>query len=115
MTYPRRRGGGLMLLAGLLGLAIAAYFYFVPGFNLDGELGVQLAMFGAAMMVLGALVVMAVRGGFVAGLFLFLLLLDIIGTGVCAYFLESMLLMATMALAAVGWIMRVTARGVVTP
>jgi hypothetical protein len=114
MTYPRRRGGGLMLLAGLITLAIATYFYLVPGFNLDGEMGVQFVIFGAAMMVFGALVVMFFRGGFVATLFLFLLLLDIIGTTVCAYFLESILLMAAMALAAVGWIIRVGSRGVVT-
>ena len=114
MTYPRRRGGGLMLLAGLITVAIAAYFYLVPGFNLDGEMGVQFVIFGGAMMVIGALVVMFVRGGFWAGLFLFLLLVDIIGTGICAYFLESILLMTAMVLAAAGWIARVIPRGVDT-
>jgi hypothetical protein len=65
-------------------------------------------------MVFGALMVMFFRGGFIAALFLFLLLLDIIGIAVCAYFLESILLMAAMALAAVGWVIRVVSRGVVT-
>ncbi len=115
MTYPWRRGGSLMVLAGLLAVAIATYFYVVPGFNLDGEMGVQFVIFGAVMMVIGALVVMLIRGDFIAGLFLFLLLLDIVGTGICAYFLESILLMATMALAAVGWIMRAIPCGATTP
>jgi hypothetical protein len=107
-----RKGAGLMLLAGVIAAAIACYFYFVPGWNLDGEMGVAWVIFGAVMMVLGALVVMVARRGFIAGLFLFLLLLDIIGTGICSWFLDSIGLMAMMALAAIGWIVRVTARGV---
>ncbi len=41
--------------------------------------------------------------GFIASILVALVLLDIIGTGLCAWFLETPLLMAAMALAALGW------------
>ena len=46
--------------------------------------------------------------GVIAGIFLFLLLLDVLGTGFAAYMLESQIIMAAMAIAALGWILRIT-------
>lgn len=105
------RGAGLMLLAGVLGAAAGIYdFYNVAG-GIDGTGGVELVIASCLLMVFGALMVLLLGRGLVAGIFLLLLLLDVIGTGVAAYFLESGLIMAAMALAALGWIVHMNMRG----
>jgi hypothetical protein len=64
---------------------------------------------GAAgvLMLLAALALTRLARGAVAVTLSLLILLDIIGTAVAGYFLESMVLMAAMALALVGWLLRV--------
>ena len=105
------RGAGLMLLAGGLGAAAGIYdFYNVAG-GIDGTGGVELVIASCLLMVFGALMVAVLGRGLLAGIFLLLLLLDVIGTGVAAYFLESGLIMAAMVLAALGWILHMNARG----
>ncbi len=104
-----KSGSGLMLLAGAFGAAAAYYDYTTVATGLDGTGGVELVGASCLLMVLGALVVMVARG-FIAGLFMLLLLLDVIGTGVAAYFLESGMIMGAMALAALGWLLRFSGR-----
>lgn len=105
------RGAGLMLLAGALGAAAGIYdFYNVAG-GIDGTGGVELVIASCLLMVFGALMAAVLGRGLVAGIFLLLLLLDVIGTGVAAYFLESGLIMAAMVLAALGWIIHMNMRG----
>jgi hypothetical protein len=104
-------GGGLMVLAGALGLVVGLRDYYSVATGIDGTGGVELVMVSSLLMVLGAVLVMVLPGGYLAGIFLVLLFLDVIGTGVAGFFLESGLIMAAMALAAVGWILEMNARG----
>jgi hypothetical protein len=96
-----------MALGGLVGAAIAAYDYLTPATGLDGAGGVVLVLISCLLMLFAALGLMALTSGGIAGLLSFLILLDIIGTATCGYFLESPVLLAAMALALVGWLMRV--------
>jgi hypothetical protein len=104
-------GAGLMVLAGALGLVVGLRDYYAVAAGIDGTGGVELVMASSLLMVLGASLVMVLPGGLLAGIFLLLLLLDVIGTGVAGYFLESGLIMGAMALAAVGWILDMNSRG----
>jgi hypothetical protein len=105
------RGAGLMLLAGALSAAAAIYDFYNVASGIDDTGGVELVIASSLLMVFGALMVIILRRGFLAGVFLFLLLLDVIGTGVAAYFLESGLIMVAMAAGALGWILHMNRHG----
>jgi hypothetical protein len=104
-------GSGLMILAGTLGAAVGIYDYYAVSTGIDGTGGVELVIISCLLMIFGALVIMMVDGGFLPGLLLLLLLLDVVGTGLAAYFLESGLIMSVMAVAALGWIFQMNDRG----
>ena len=107
MSNPKRRRGGLLiLLAGLIAAAAAAYDYQTASTGIDHSGGVMLVLGSSLLMMLGALVVLALGSGLIAGIFMFLVLLDILGTGFAAYMLESQFIMAAMAIAAIGWLLR---------
>jgi hypothetical protein len=109
MSNPeRRRGGLLILLAGLIGAAAAAYDYQTASTGIDHSAGVMLVLGSSLLMIFGALMVLAFGSGLVAGIFMFLVLLDILGTGFAAYMLESQLIMGAMAIAAIGWLLRLS-------
>jgi hypothetical protein len=97
-----------MLLAGALGAIAAVYDFYIVSSGIDGTGGVELVIASSLLMVFGALMVMVLGPGFLAGIFLLLLLLDVIGTGVAGYFLESWMVMGVMVLAALGWLIHVT-------
>ena len=105
------QGTGLMLLAGVLGAAAGIHDFYTSTTGIDGTGGVELVIASCLLMVFGALMVVLLGRGFLAGIFLLLLLLDVMGTGVAGYFLESGLIMAAMALAAVGWLIHMNTRG----
>lgn len=111
MASPSKVGTGLMLLAGGLGAAAGFYDFYTVATGLDGTGGVELVIASCLLMVFGALMVMILGSGVVAGIFLFLLLLDVIGTGLAAYFLESGMIMAAMALAALGFVLHMVRQG----
>lgn len=111
MAVRSSYGIGLMILAGALGAAAGIYDYYTVASGIDGTGGVELVVVSSLLMVFGALVVMALGRGLLSGVFLLLLLLDVIGTGTAAYFLESGLIMAAMSLAALGWLLSMNARG----
>jgi hypothetical protein len=100
-----------MLLAGALGAAAGTYDFYTLATGIDGTGGVELVIASSLLMVFGALMVVLLGRGLLAGVFLLLLLLDVIGTGVAGYFLESGLIMAAMVLAALGWILQMNSRG----
>lgn len=104
----RVRGGRLMLVAGLLAVVAAGYDYNTAATGIDHSGGVMLVLGSSLLMILGALMVLALGSGMVAGIFVFLLFLDILGTGFAGYMLESGLIMGAMVLAAVGWLLRIT-------
>ncbi len=111
MAVRSRRGSGLMLLAGALGAAAAIYDFYTVSTGIDGTGGVELVIASSLLMVFGALMVLVLGRGFLAGIFLLLLLLDVIGTGVAGYFLESPMIMGAMALGALGWLLHMTSSG----
>jgi mannose/fructose/N-acetylgalactosamine-specific phosphotransferase system component IID len=98
----------LILVAGLLAVAAAAYDYNTGSTGIDHSGGVLLVLGSSLLMILGALVLLISGSGPVAGIFLFLVLLDILGTGFAAYMLESGLILGAMVLAAVGWLLRIS-------
>ena len=100
------KGAWLIALGGLIGAAVSAYYYFIPGVGLDGEPGVLLVIVSSLLLLLAGLLLAGRVTGVIASLFVFLALLDIVGTSVCAYFLETPILLGAMALALVGWLMR---------
>ena len=103
------RGAWLIILASLVAGAICVYDYYSPDTGLIGTGGVILVAGAAALMLIAALVLAAVpnRSGFLQGFLVVSILLDIIGSSVAGYFLESPVIMAAQALALIGWLMNV--------
>lgn len=105
----RARGTFLIILAALIGLAVALYDYETVSTGIDHSEGVMLVIVSTALMLGAALVAGLLGRGAVAGILMFLILLDILGTGTAAWFLESWLLLIAMAIAAIGWLSRIAA------
>jgi hypothetical protein len=89
--------------------AISVYDFFTPETGLIGTGGVETTGFAAGLMFLAALTMALkpMRGRFLQGFLVISIILDIIGSSVAGYFLESPVIMAAMALALVGWLMNV--------
>jgi hypothetical protein len=98
-----------MILAALIVMAISVYDYYTPDTGLIGTGGVVLTGAAALLLLLSALVVAAVpnRPCFLQWFLVTAILLDIIGSSVAGYFLESPVIMAAEALALIGWLMNV--------
>ena len=103
------RGAWLIILASLIVMAICVYDYYTPETGLIGTGGVVLVAVSGLLMLLAALVVKGApnRSGFVQGFLVVSILLDIIGSSVAGYFLESPVIMAAEALALIGWLLNV--------
>jgi hypothetical protein len=104
-------GAGLMVAAGALGAAAAIHDYYDAASGIDGTGGVELVIASCLLMIFGALLLMVLGRGLFARIFQLLLVLDVIGTGVAGYFLESGQIMSAMALAAIGWLLQFKADG----
>jgi len=103
------RGAWLIILASLIAIAICVYDYYSPDTGLIGAGGVILVACAAVLMLLASLV-MALVPNRACWLQMFLvvsIILDIIGSSVAGYFLESPVIMAAEALALIGWLMNV--------
>jgi hypothetical protein len=96
-------------LASLIAIAICVYDYCTPETGLIGTGGVLLVAGAAGLMLLASLVLAIVpsRSGLLQGFLVVSILLDIIGSSVAGYFLESPIIMAAEALALIGWLMNV--------
>ncbi|HKQ45090.1 MAG TPA: hypothetical protein VJS47_06835 [Rhizomicrobium sp.] len=103
------RGAWLILLAALITGAICIYDYYTPETGLIGTGGVILVAVAAALMLGAALVMASVpyRSCFLQGFLVVSILLDIIGSSVAGYFLESPIILAAQALALMGWLLNV--------
>ena len=103
------RGAWLIILASLIVMAISVYDYYTPETGLIGTGGVVLVAASALLMLLASLVVAAVpnRPCFLQAFLVVAILLDIIGSSVAGYFLESPVIMAAEALALIGWLVNV--------
>ncbi len=110
MTQPySTRGAWLIVLASLITIAICVYDYYTPETGLIGTGGVILVAGAAVLMLLASLVMakMPNRGALVQTFLVVSILLDIIGSSVAGYFLESPVIMAAQALALIGWLINV--------
>jgi hypothetical protein len=103
------RGAWLIVLGSLIAGAICVYDYYTPETGLIGTGGVILVAVAALLMFLASLTMALVpnRSGFLQGFLVVSIILDIIGSSVAGYFLESPVIMAAQALALVGWLMNV--------
>jgi hypothetical protein len=103
------RGAWLIILASLIVMAICVYDYYTPETGLVGTGGTILVAVAGLLMLLAALVMAWVpnRSGLLQGFLVVSILLDIIGSSVAGYFLESPVIMAAEALALIGWLMNV--------
>jgi quinoprotein glucose dehydrogenase len=103
-------GTWILLLGALIGLAEAIFDYFWTGNGIHGTAGVVLVIVTIALMVLaaGALALWPAMPRWLRGILLFLILLDIFGSGFAAYMLEAWWLVGAMALALAGWIVHLT-------
>ena len=77
-------------------MAICVYDYYTPETGLIGTGGMILVAVAALLMLLASLVVAVVpnRSGLLQGFLVSAILLDIIGSSVAGYFLESPVIMA---------------------
>lgn len=101
----------LIVLASLLGLAVAGYDYVTPMTGINGSAGVVVVLIALGLMLVSALVLaLFLRRGWLHRVLSFLVFLDILCTGAAAWFLESNVLLALMVLALVGFVIRL-ARG----
>ena len=103
------RGAWLIILASLIVMAICVYDYYTPETGLIGTGGTILVAVAGLLMLLAALVVAKVpnRSCLLQNFLVVSILLDIIGSSVAGYFLESPVIMAAEALALIGWLMNV--------
>ncbi len=103
------RGAWLIILASLIAIAICVYDYYTPETGLIGTGGVVLVAGAAVLMLLSALALALKpnRGRFLQGFLVVAILLDIIGSSVAGYFLESPVIMAAEAVALIGWLVNV--------
>ena len=103
------RGAWLILLGSVITGAICVYDYYNVKSGLQGTGGVILVAVAAALMFFAALT-MALkpnRGCFLQGFLVVSIILDVIGSSVAGYFLESPVIMAAQALCLLGWLMNV--------
>lgn len=111
--HPSSPAYGLrvLLLASIVGLGIATFDCFWTGNGIHGTAGVILVTAALALMVLAdaALAVWSALSRRWRGVLLFLILLDIFGTGFAGYMLEAWWIVGAMAVALVGWIVHLAA------
>ena len=103
------RGAWLIILASVIVIAICIYDYYTPETGLIGAGGVITVAIAAVLMLLAGLA-MKFYPGRARWLQLFLVIsifLDIVGSSVAGYFLESPVIMAAQALALIGWLMQI--------
>jgi len=103
------RGAWLIILASVIAIVICVYDYYSPATGLIGTGGVILVAGAAVLMLLASLVMalMPNRANWIQTFLTVSILLDIIGSSVAGYFLESPVIMAAEALALIGWLMNV--------
>jgi hypothetical protein len=113
----RHDGGLTMALAGGLGFAVALYNFFAPTglfaplSDVAGTPGAALVVLSTAALALAGLALAAPRRhALLAALLLAGCLAAILGTALAARLLDSPPLLAAMALAGLGWLMRLFGR-----
>jgi hypothetical protein len=105
-----------MALAGAVGLLVSLIAYFHLGSGIDHTAGALLVIVSTLLLVGDSVVLALAAGanGWLRPLLLVLAVLDVLGTGVAAWFLHAWLLLALMVVALVGWLIALLAPSVGT-
>ncbi|HEY8950397.1 MAG TPA: hypothetical protein VIM56_16040 [Rhizomicrobium sp.] len=102
---PPRNGARLLAAAAAVGFVICLVDYFTPHGAIAHQWGTLLVLISTALMVWASgWIGFGAMPHWLLTLFRVLLILDILGTAVCAYFLESTALLVCMIVALIGWI-----------
>lgn len=105
-TARERPGWGIWLLfvAAVIAFVVSLYDFFIA-WGINHTIGTGIVLVSTAIMAVAALVILVWRAmpASLRVLLLIGLALDLIGTGVAAYFLAAWLLLALMIVAAIGW------------
>lgn len=104
-------GAWLLLASSLAGLIIAAFNAFNVGNGIAHSPGAYIALASTALLLVASLLVLFFRGmpRWLSGIILFLILLDLLGTGAAAYFLLAYVLLAVMVVGLVAWLIHIFA------
>ena len=105
LNRPSTNGARLIAIAAAVGFVICLVDYFTPHGPIAHQWGTLLVLISTALM-LGAScwIAFGTMPRWLLILFEVLIILDILGTGICAYFLEAPALLVFMVIALVGWI-----------
>ncbi len=109
----RKTGAQILLGAAAAGLAISIFNYFWTGNGIHGTGGALLVVISSLLLTAAAAALLFAgnMGPGLRGTLAVLTVLDIVGTGLAAYFLEATWLIAAMAVALIGWILRLVSGG----
>ena len=101
----RSYGSWLIAAAGALAFVILLIDYLLPHGEIAQSWGALLVVVSTGLMWVAALLI-AIRAipRWLVILFDILILLDIFGTGFCAYFLETWIVIILMIVALIGWV-----------
>lgn len=101
----------VIAIAAVVSLVLSLIAYFTPHGAVADSWGALLVVVSSGLLLIAALLIalaqMPVR---LVVLFQVLIILDILGTGVCAYFLETYVLLALMVIALIGWALQPLSR-----
>ncbi len=101
-------GGWLLVAASMFGLASALYYYMAPMTGVAYSPGAALVLVSTALLFAGALVMLLDHDKplWLLGFLYVAMFLDILGTGLAAYFLDANWLLGAMVAALIGWCIR---------
>ncbi|KAA0010864.1 hypothetical protein F0A17_16800 [Billgrantia pellis] len=104
-------GAWLLLAISTISLILAAVATFNEGNGIAHTPGTYLVLVSTALMLIGSLMLTFARGmpRWLGGLIAFLILLDLLGTGLAAYLLQTEWLLGCMGVGLVAWLVHVIA------
>jgi hypothetical protein len=98
-----------MAIAAFIGFIIIIIDYFTPHGTIAQSWGALIVVISSALMVIAsAWIAFGTLPRCLLILFEVLIILDILGSGVCAYFLEADAVLVFMVVALVGWVWHLT-------
>jgi hypothetical protein len=101
-------GSVVMAFAAAVAFIVIVTDYFVPHGTIAHSWGALLVVVSTGLMLFAALFIgLTALPRWLAVLFEILLILDVLGTGLCAYFLEADIVLALMVVALLGWIVQI--------
>lgn len=104
-------GAWLLLAISIIALILAAVATFNEGNGIAYTPGTYLVLISTALMLVGSLLLTFARGmpRWLGGLIAFLLLLDLLGTGLAAYLLQAEWLLVSIGIGLVAWLVHAIA------